>query len=195
MSQCAVILAGGQANRMGGGDKGRLMLGDQSLIQRVIERITPQVDAVVLNANGDSSRFDDLGLPVVADSIEGFPGPLAGVLAGMDWAAEQGHEWLISVAADTPSFPRDLAARLAEHDTPVVLAATPDPERGRLPQPTFGRWRVALRDDLRAALNEGVRKIRQWTQAQGETLVVFDEGDFFNINTPDDLAWAEQHLK
>tara|TARA_Y100001001_G_scaffold144622_1_gene150673 strand:- start:2454 stop:3041 length:588 start_codon:yes stop_codon:yes gene_type:complete len=195
MSQCAVILAGGQANRMGGGDKGRLMLGDQSLIQRVIERITPQVDAVVLNANGDLSRFDDLDLPVVADSIEGFPGPLAGVLAGMDWAAEQGHEWLISVAADTPSFPRDLAARLAEHDTPVVLAATPDPERGRLPQPTFGRWRVALRHDLRAALNEGVRKIRQWTQAQGETLVVFDEGDFFNINTPDDLAWAEQHLK
>ena len=195
MSQCAVILAGGQANRMGGGDKGRLMLGDQSLIQRVIERITPQVDAVVLNANGDLSRFDDLDLPVVADSIEGFPGPLAGVLAGMDWAAEQGHEWLISVAADTPSFPRDLAARLAEHDTPVVLAATPDPERGRLPQPTFGRWGVALRDDLRAALNEGVRKIRQWTQAQGETLVVFDEGDFFNINTPDDLAWAEQHLK
>ena len=195
MSQCAVILAGGQANRMGGGDKGRLMLGDQSLIQRVIERITPQVDAVVLNANGDLSRFNDLNLPVVADSIEGFPGPLAGVLAGMDWAAEQGHEWLISVAADTPSFPRDLAARLAEHDTPVVLAATPDPERGRLPQPTFGRWRVALRDDLRAALNEGVRKIRQWTQAQGETLVVFDEGDFFNINTPDDLAWAEQHLK
>jgi molybdopterin-guanine dinucleotide biosynthesis protein A len=195
MSQCAVILAGGQANRMGGGDKGRLMLGDQSLIQRVIERITPQVDAVVLNANGDLNRFDDLDLPVVADSIEGFPGPLAGVLAGMDWAAEQGHEWLISVAADTPFFPRDLAARLAEHDTPVVLAATPDPERGRLPQPTFGRWRVALRDDLRAALNEGVRKIRQWTQAQGETLVVFDEGDFFNINTPDDLAWAEQHLK
>lgn len=195
MSQCAVILAGGQANRMGGGDKGRLMLGDQSLIQRVIERITPQVDAVVLNANGDLSRFDDLDLPVVADSIEGFPGPLAGVLAGMDWAAEQGHDWLISVAADTPSFPRDLAARLAEHDTPVVLAATPDPERGRLPQPTFGRWRVALRHDLRAALNEGVRKIRQWTQAHGETLVVFDEGDFFNINTPDDLAWAEQHLK
>jgi molybdopterin-guanine dinucleotide biosynthesis protein A len=195
MTDCAVILAGGQANRMGGGDKGRLMLGDQSLIQRVIDRITPQVDAVVLNANGDLSRFDDLGLPVVADSIADFPGPLAGVLAGMDWAAEQGHEWLISVAADTPSFPRDLAGRLAGHDTPVVLAATPDPERGRLPQPTFGRWRVALRDDLRAALNDVVRKIRQWTQAQGETLVVFSEDDFFNINTPEDLAWAEKHLK
>ena len=103
MTDCAVILAGGQARRMGGGDKGRLMLGDQSLIQRVIDRIAPQVDAVVLNANGDLSRFDDLGLPVVADSVDDFPGPLAGVLAGMDWAAEQGHDWLISVAAEAVS--------------------------------------------------------------------------------------------
>jgi len=92
MTDCAVILAGGQARRIGGGDKGRLMLGDQSLIQRVIDRITPQVSSVVLNANGDLSRFDDLGLHVVADSVADFPGPLAGVLAGMDWAAEQGHE-------------------------------------------------------------------------------------------------------
>lgn len=194
MKQCAVILAGGQATRMGGGDKGRLMLGDQSLIQRVIDRITPQVDAVVLNANGDLSRFSDLGLPVVPDSIGDFPGPLAGVLAGMDWAAEQGYEWLISVAADTPSFPLDLVERLSQVDTPIALAATPDPDRGRLPQPTFGRWPVALRHDLRAALNDGVRKIRQWTQAKGETLVIFDDNDFFNINTPDDLVWAEQNL-
>ena len=194
MTDCAVILAGGQARRMGGGDKGRLRLGDKTLIEHVIDRITPQVDAVILNANGDLSRFDDLGLPVVPDSVADFPGPLAGVLAGMDWAAEHGHEWLISVAADTPSFPEDLAARFAEFSTPVVLAATPDPERGRIPQPTFGRWQVALRDDLRAALNDGVRKIRQWTQAKGETLVVFEENDFFNINTPEDLAWAEQNL-
>lgn len=195
MTDCAVILAGGQARRMGGGDKGRLMLGERSLIERVVDRITPQVSAVVLNANGDPGRFDDLALPVVADSVAGFPGPLAGILAGMDWAAAQGHEWLISVAADTPSFPRNLAARLAGYDTPVVLAATPDPQRGRVPQPTFGRWQVALRHDLRAALADGVRKIRQWTQAQGETLVLFDEDDFFNINTPEDLAWAERHLK
>jgi molybdopterin-guanine dinucleotide biosynthesis protein A len=195
MTECAVILAGGQARRMGGGDKGRLMLGDQTLIQRVIDRITPQVSAVVLNANGDLSRFDDLGLPVVSDSVADFPGPLAGVLAGMDWAAEQGHDWLISVAADTPSFPLDLVEKLSGYDTPVVLAATPDPERGRLPQPTFGRWQVALRDDLRAALEDGVRKIRQWTQAKGESLALFDENDFFNINTPEDLAWAEQNLK
>lgn len=195
MTDCAVILAGGQANRMGGGDKGRLMLGDQSLIQRVIHRIRPQVGAIVLNANGDPSRFDDLGLPVVADSVADFPGPLAGVLAGMDWAAGQGYEWLISVAADTPSFPLDLVERLAGYHTPVVLAATPDPQRGRLPQPTFGRWQVALRHDLRIALNDGVRKIRQWTQARGESLALFDEGDFFNINTPEDLAWAQEHLQ
>jgi molybdenum cofactor guanylyltransferase len=194
MTECAVILAGGQAHRMGGGDKGRLMLGDQSLIHRVIERITPQVDAVVLNANGDLSRFDDLGLPVVADSIPDYAGPLAGIRAGMDWAAEQAHEWLISVAADTPSFPLDMVERLSASGAPVVLAATPDPERGRIPQPTFGRWQVALRHDLRAALNDGVRKIRQWTLAKGETLVMLEEADFFNINTPEDLAWAEQHL-
>lgn len=193
-SECAVILAGGQARRMGGGDKGRLMLGDQSLIHRVIDRIRPQVNALVLNANGDTSRFNDIGLPVVADTVADFAGPLAGVLAGMDWAAEQGYDWLISVAADTPCFPTDLADRLAQADTPVVLAATPDPERGRLPQPTFGRWKVSLRDDLRLSLDNGVRKIRQWTQAKGESLVLFESDDFFNINTPEDLAWAEQHL-
>lgn len=195
MAECAVILAGGQATRMGGIDKGRLELHGQTLIERVIARISPQVDAVVINANGELERFADLGLPVVADSISDYPGPLAGVLAGMDWAAEQGYEWIVSVAADTPDFPADLVQRLRTETTPVVLAATPDPQRGRLPQPTFGRWKVSCRDDLRQALQEGVRKIRQWTQAQGESLVLFNENDFFNINTPEDLAWAEQHLK
>lgn len=195
MAECAVILAGGQATRMGGIDKGRLELHGQTLIERVIARISPQVDAVVINANGELERFADLGLPVVADSISDYPGPLAGVLAGMDWAAEQGYEWIVSVAADTPDFPADLVQRFRTETTPVVLAATPDPQRGRLPQPTFGRWKVSCRDDLRQALQEGVRKIRQWTQAQGESLVLFNENDFFNINTPEDLAWAEQHLK
>jgi molybdopterin-guanine dinucleotide biosynthesis protein A len=180
---------------MGGIDKGRLELRGQTLIERVIARISPQVDAVVINANGELERFADLGLPVVADSISDYPGPLAGVLAGMDWAAEQGYEWIVSVAADTPDFPADLVQRFRTETTPVVLAATPDPQRGRLPQPTFGRWKVSCRDDLRQALQEGVRKIRQWTQAQGESLVLFNENDFFNINTPEDLAWAEQHLK
>lgn len=195
MADCAVVLAGGRASRMGGIDKGRLELHGQTLLERVIERISPQVESVIINANGDLRRFDDLGLPVVADSIADYPGPLAGVLAGMDWAAERGYDWVISVAADTPNFPDNLAARFAAESTPVVLAATPDPERGRLPQPTFGRWKVSCREDLRVALQQGVRKIRQWTQAQGESLVLFEENDFFNINTPEDLAWAEQHLK
>jgi len=195
MSECAVILAGGRATRMGGIDKGRLMLHGETLIERVAARISSQVDRVIINANGDLSRFDDLGLPVVADTIDDFPGPLAGVLAGMDWAAEHGYDWLISVAADTPDFPLDLVSRLASETTPIVLAATPDPQRGRLPQPTFGRWKVSCREDLRDALQQGVRKIRQWTQAQGESLVLFDDNDFFNINTPEDLVWAEQHLK
>jgi molybdopterin-guanine dinucleotide biosynthesis protein A len=195
LADCAVVLAGGRASRMGGIDKGRLELHGQTLLERVIGRISPQVESVIINANGDPRRFDDLGLPVVADSIADYPGPLAGVLAGMDWAAERGYDWVISVAADTPNFPEDLAARFATESTPVVLAATPDPERGRLPQPTFGRWKVSCREDLRVALQQGVRKIRQWTQAQGESLVLFEENDFFNINTPEDLAWAEQHLK
>jgi len=196
MTDCAVILAGGQANRMGGGDKGRLMLGDQSLIQRVIERITPQVDAVVLNANGDSSRFDDLGLPVVADSIEGFPGPLAGVLAGMDWAAEQGAENIVTAAADTPFFPCDLVPRLllAADDMahPLALAATPDAKRGTARHPTFGLWPVGLRDDLRSALAGGLRKVVLWTeQHDGREALFPDEAAFFNVNTPEDLAKAE----
>ena len=194
MSECAVILAGGQARRMGGGDKCRLPLGGVSLIERVIDRTRPQVQSLALNANGEIQRFADLQLEVLQDSIADFPGPLAGVLAGMDWAAEQGHEWLISVAADTPFFPEDLVARLSQSDSPVTLAATPDPIRGRLPQPTFGRWRVDRRDDLRASLLAGVRKIRQWTQAQGETLILFDEDDFFNINTPEDLVSAERFI-
>ena len=194
MTECAVILAGGQARRMGGGDKGRLLLGDTSLLARAIARIQPQVDTVVLNANGDLSRFDDLDLSVVPDSVADFPGPLAGVLAGMDWAAEHGYSHVVSVAADTPFFPQDLVQRLQSESAPVVLAATPDPKRGRLPQPTFGRWQVSLRDDLRSALGEGVRKIRQWTQAKGEALVVFEEDDFFNINTPEDLHEAQRRL-
>ncbi|WP_169306072.1 molybdenum cofactor guanylyltransferase [Sulfitobacter sp. 15WGC] len=107
-----VILAGGQATRMGGGDKGLLPLGQGTLLSSVIDRLEPQVAGLALNANGDAARFADLGLPVLADSIEGFAGPLAGVLAGLDWAAEQGAESIVTAAADTPFFPCDLVPRL-----------------------------------------------------------------------------------
>lgn len=193
-----VILAGGQSRRMGGGDKGRLILGGQPILTRVIGRLAPQVGAMALNANGDPARFADLGLPVLEDSVGGFAGPLAGILAGMDWAAGQGARSVVTVAADTPFLPRDLVARLAragQGDPQVpVIAATPDPAQGMLRHPTFGLWPVALRDDLRAALAGGTRKVTQWADAQGARAALFPVAGldpFFNINTPQDLARAE----
>ena len=139
-----VILAGGQATRMGGGDKGLLPLGQGTLLSSVIDRLEPQVAGLALNANGDAARFADLGLPVLADSIEGFAGPLAGVLAGLDWAAEQGADTIVTAAADTPFFPCDLVPRLllAADDMahPLALAATPDAKRGIRPLAS-GPWR------------------------------------------------------
>ncbi|RVT87261.1 molybdenum cofactor guanylyltransferase MobA [Rhodobacteraceae bacterium CCMM004] len=192
-----VILAGGQARRMGGGDKGRTLVAGRSLIDRVVDRLAPQVAGLALNANGDPTRFADLGLPVLPDSVGGHPGPLAGVLAGLDWAAGQGAAAIVTAAADTPFFPEDLAARLTAAaqaaDTPIALAATPDPVRGTVRHPTFGLWPVALRDDLRAALADGVRKVVLWTDRHGAATALFDApGEpFFNVNTPEDLARAE----
>ena len=202
-----VILAGGLATRMGGGDKALLQLGGQSLLARVIARLEPQVAGLALNANGDPARFAGFGLPVVADSVEGFAGPLAGVLAGLDWAAELGADAIVTVAADTPFFPCDLVPRLlmaAEGmAAPLALAATPRGDAdtrsmtgGLIRHPTFGLWPVALRDDLRAALQDGLRKVVIWTDAHDGRLAEFPDagGPFFNVNTPDDLAQAEAML-
>ena len=194
-----VILAGGQATRMGGGDKGLRMLGGQTLLARVEARLAPQVDRLALNANGDVARFAGMGLPVIADSIEGFAGPLAGVLAGMDWAASHGADTIITAAADTPFFPCDLAPQLLLASEgmvhPLVLAATPDAKRGTARHPTFGLWPVALREDLRVALSGGLRKVVLWTQEHGGREALFPQEDaFFNVNTPDDLVRAEAML-
>ena len=196
-----VILAGGLATRMGGGDKGLLPLGEGTLLSHVIDRLAPQVAGLALNANGDPARFADLHLPVVADSIEGYAGPLAGVLAGLDWAAAQGGDCIVTAAADTPFFPADLVPRLllaAEGmETPLVLAATPDEKRGQVRHPTFGLWPVALRDDLRAARDDGLRKVVLWTDGHGGREALFPVTSFdpfFNVNTPEDLARAEAML-
>jgi len=196
-----VILAGGLATRMGGGDKGALPLGSLTLFTHVINRLSPQVDGIALNANGNAARFANLGLPVIADSIDGFAGPLAGVLAGLDWASKQGATSIVTAAADTPFFPTDLAALLHREGEgmahPLVIAATPDPRRGTSRHPTFGLWPVALREDLRAALLGGVRKVVQWTDSHDGRLAMFpvDQVDpFFNVNTPEDLAQAEAML-
>nr|WP_281356572.1 molybdenum cofactor guanylyltransferase MobA [Sulfitobacter algicola] len=195
-------MAGGQATRMGGGDKGFLQLGGKSILQHVIDRLSPQVGAMAINANGDPNRFASYDLPVLADTIDDFAGPLAGVLAGLDWAATQGADAIVTAAADTPFFPCDLvpqlilAAQTAETD--IALAATPDPKRGTARHPTFGLWPVALRDDLRTALNDGLRKVVLWTDRHGAATAHFtvDGIDpFFNVNTPEDLENAQAMLK
>lgn len=191
----AVILAGGRATRMGGGDKGWRILGGKRLVDHVMARLAPQVSAIALNANGDPDRFD-LGLPVLPDSIAGYAGPLAGVLAGMDWAASLGADAVVSVAADTPFFPTDLVTRLRQAAGPsgLALAASPD-EIGKIWQhPTFGLWPVALRHDLRDALEGGLRKIVLWTDRHGAGIATFSSDPFdpfFNVNTPEDLARSE----
>ncbi|MEP2028567.1 MAG: molybdenum cofactor guanylyltransferase MobA [Paracoccaceae bacterium] len=197
-----VILAGGQSRRMGGGDKGLLHLGGQPILRHVIDRLCPQVDKVALNANGDPARFDAFGLPVLADSIEGYAGPLAGVLAGLDWAADFGADTIVTAAADTPFYPCDLAPRLLLESegmaAPLVLAATPDPERGQVRHPTFGLWPVSLREDLRAALDSGVRKVVLWTDQHDGRQALFESNGFdpfFNVNTPEDLAVAQAMME
>jgi len=191
-----VVLAGGLATRMGGGDKALLQIGGMTLLESVIARLSPQVTGLALNANGDPTRFRSFALPVLADSIDGFAGPLAGVLAGLDWAASQGASAIVTVAADTPFFPLDLVSRLETAAVgmanPLALARTPD---GR--QPTFGLWPVALRNDLRTALNGGLRKVVLWTDQHNGREAMFDTSGhpFFNVNTPDDLSQARQMQK
>ncbi|NRA99901.1 MAG: molybdenum cofactor guanylyltransferase MobA [Rhodobacteraceae bacterium] len=188
-----VILAGGLARRMGGGDKSLRVLNGRPILSQVIDRFSPQVADLALNANGDPARFAEFDLPVLPDSLPDHPGPLAGVLAGLDWAAEQGADHIVTVAADTPFFPEDLVPQLllaAETaGAPLALA-----ESGGWRHPTFGLWPVALRDDLRAALIGGVRKIVQWTDSHGAASGSFPDtpfDPFFNVNTPEDLAEAE----
>ena len=203
-----VILAGGLATRMGGGDKGLLEIGGAPLLRRVIDRLEPQVAGVALNANGDPARFESYGLPVLPDSVSGFPGPLAGVLAGLDWAAKQGADSIVTVAADTPFFPCDLVPQLllAAEDAPHPLALACTPRSGdealksgggkRINRhPTFGLWPVALADDLRAALEDGLRKVVLWTDRHGAGEALFPAAPFdpfFNVNTPEDLARARE---
>lgn len=182
---------------MGGGDKGLLELAPGvRLVDLVVARLGPQVEMLVLNANGDPARFADLGMPVLPDDVPDLPGPLAGVLAGMDWAAARGLSHVVTAAADTPFLPRDLVARLAAAGG-FALAATPGPD-GPDRHPTFGLWPVVLRSDLRRALESGVRKIVAWTDAHGAATAIFEtvpRDPFFNVNTPDDLAVARRMLE
>lgn len=199
-----VILAGGRSRRMGGGDKCLQPLRGQHLISHVILRARSQVDALAINANGEPERFADFRLPVVADSVAGFAGPLAGVLAGLDWAAEAAPEsvWLATFACDAPFFPHNLVTRLwaeAEEAGAELACAR---SRGR-DHPVFGLWPLALRDELRRALVEGdIRKVDHFTARYRLVPVEFPDlasswgpvDPFFNANRPEDLAEAERIL-
>ncbi len=201
---CGVLMAGGLSRRMGGGDKCLRLLGKKTILSHIIERVGPQVDRLVLNANGEADRFQNYGLPVVADVVEGFAGPLAGVLTGMEWAARAAPdcEWLLSVPCDAPFLPQNLAARLMEslrEEGAEMACAVSD---GR-DHPVVALWPLRLRDDLRRAMQEEeLRKVDIWTSRYRLARVTFEAqatpagklDPFFNTNRPEDLAEAERFL-
>jgi molybdopterin-guanine dinucleotide biosynthesis protein A len=195
-----LVLAGGLARRMGGGDKALIRIGGEAILDRVLAVLRGKCDPIILNANGDPARFARYGLPVIADSVPDFAGPLAGILAGLDWAAAHapGTEWVVSVPGDCPFLPADLVDRLhaarAEAGAPLACARS-----GDWRHPVVGLWRVELRDDLRYALTvEDLRKIEIWTARHGIAIASWPDqpvDPFFNVNTPDDLAAAERAAK
>jgi molybdenum cofactor guanylyltransferase len=192
-----LVLAGGLARRMGGGDKARIRIGDKTILDRVLAQLAPQCARIILNANGDPARFADTRLPVVPDSVPDFAGPLAGILAGLDWAAAQAPDLpdIVSVPGDCPFLPADLVARLAAarqaQRLPLACARS-----GEWRHPVVGLWPVALRDDLRKALlEEGLHKIEAWTARHGIAIAEWAAepvDPFFNVNTPADAAEAER---
>ncbi|MFT4276880.1 MAG: molybdenum cofactor guanylyltransferase MobA [Rhodopseudomonas sp.] len=193
----AVILAGGLARRMGGGDKPLRSIAGRPLLAHVIERLQPQCGVLALNANGDPSRFGRFALPVIADTVQGFPGPLAGVLAAMEWAAtaQRGAHHVLTVPGDCPFLPRDLVARLDQarlaENAEIAVAASASHLH-----PVIALWPVALRDALRTALiDEDIRKVERFTARSPRAVVewpVTPFDPFFNANTPEDVAEAER---
>jgi molybdopterin-guanine dinucleotide biosynthesis protein A len=192
-----VLLAGGLARRMGGGDKPMRTIGGRTILARAIARLAPQCDGLILNANGDPARFAAFGLPVIADGVADFPGPLAGILAALDWAATNRPEvkWILSAPGDCPFLPRDLVVRLYQalvnENAELAVAAS-----GGQSHPVIGLWGISLREELRHALVvEDIRKIDRWTARYRLATVswpVKPLDPFFNANTVEDIAEAER---
>jgi len=192
-----VLRAGGLARRMGGGDKPMRMIGGRTILSRVITRLAPQCNGLILNANGDPARFAAFGLPVIADGVADFPGPLAGILAALDWAAANRPKvkWMLSAAGDCPFLPRDLVARLhralTDENAELAVAAS-----GGQSHPVIGLWGVSLREELRHALIvEDIRRIDRWTTRYRLATVSWPTtplDPFFNANTAEDIAEAER---
>jgi molybdenum cofactor guanylyltransferase len=192
-----VVLAGGLAQRMGGGDKPLREIGGRTILARVIARLAPQCECLLLSANGDPLRFAPFGLPVIADGVKHYPGPLAGVLAGLDWSAAHrpNAQWVLSAPGDCPFLPRDLVERLRQAVSTQGAELAVAASQGRS-HPVIGLWSLALREALRQALVvEGLRKVDEWTGRYRVATVAWpaDPLDpFFNANTIDDLAEAER---
>lgn len=192
-----VVLAGGQSRRMGPVDKTLMPLGSVPMVKRVLERLRPQVDRVIINTNATATQFNTLGVPVLSDTVAGYAGPLAGILTAMQHARQIGFQYVCSVAADTPFFPGDYVSKLKRAESQDIVLASSAGFR----QPTFGLWSVALLDELHQFLTQGEeRKIMRFVQQHKWTCVEFagnsgNESDpFFNVNTPDDMKLAEQYL-
>ncbi|MGY4314226.1 molybdenum cofactor guanylyltransferase MobA [Bradyrhizobium sp. JR3.5] len=192
-----VLLAGGLARRMGGGDKPMRKIAGRTILQRVIDRLAPQCSGLIVNANGDPARFAAFGLPIVADDVADYPGPLAGILAALDWTAANRPDakWVLSAAGDCPFLPRDLVARLeqarAAENAELAVASS-----GGQTHPVIGLWSVRLRNELRHALvEEDVRKIDRWTARYPLATVEWPTGPldpFFNANTVEDIMEADR---
>ena len=199
-----ILLAGGKSSRMGGGDKCLLPLAGRPILAHVIERLKPQVAELIVSANGDPARFSAFGLPVVEDRLGGYAGPLAGILAGLEWARTNRPEsrFAITAASDTPFLPADLVDRLrsasGEGEANLVVARSAEGMH-----PVFGLWPVTLAPDLEASLMSGDRKVSDWVRQHQAREVMFPpvkiEGrtidPFFNVNRPDELAAAEAFLQ
>jgi molybdopterin-guanine dinucleotide biosynthesis protein A len=191
-----VVLAGGLSRRMGGGDKGLLELAGKPMLRHVVDRLAPQVGSVIINANGDPRRFADFALPVVADTVEGFVGPLAGVLSGMRWSMKHAPKarWIVTAPGDAPLLPRDLVDKLAQAVAGQKGAIALAQSAGEL-HPVIGLWPVALAQDLEEQLRQGVRKVLHWTDRHGMAAVEFPSqrmcglsiDPFYNANTPQEL--------
>jgi molybdopterin-guanine dinucleotide biosynthesis protein A len=195
-----LILAGGLARRMGGGDKGLIKIGNETILDRALSRMKPQCSQMIINANGDQARFAFTGLPVVPDDIPDFAGPLAGILAGLDWVAKNAPEteYVASAPGDCPFLPRDLVVRMEEargkESKPLACAKS-----GDWRHPVVGLWPVALRADLRRALmEENLHKIEIWTARHGVAIAEWPDRPvdyFFNANTPEDVERAREIVR
>ena len=189
-----VILAGGASPRMGGGDKSLCLVAGRPILAHVIERFSSQVDALALNANGDATRFASFNLPVLPDPLRDL-GPLGGVLAGLRWARDQECTYLVTVACDTPFFPRNLVERLSQCLSSRAIVQSRSRDRIH---PTFALWPVCLHGDLETFLQRnGASSMRAYAGTHQQCSIV-DFPDiaaldpFFNINTMDELEMAER---